>query len=87
MAKKQKAEPGRKTLEYFQALCYPYEVEGDEDGFVASHPDLLGCIAQGNSKDEAIAALDMARRVWLEVRFESGLHIPEAAANEDIADA
>ena len=69
--------PG-KSLESFLSLQYPYELIRDEDGtFVASHPELLGCLAQGDTADEAVQALDLARRAWIEVRFEEDLPIPE----------
>lgn len=71
-------------MDFYLSLSYPYELVRDEDGsFVASHPGLLGCLAQGESADEAIGALDLARRVWIEVRFEEGLPIPEPLADFD----
>ncbi len=66
-----------KPLTHYLSLSYPYELTRDEEGFVASHPDLLGCLAQGDTADEAVKELDSARRAWLEVRFEEGLPIPE----------
>lgn len=67
-----------KSLEICLSLQYPYELIRDEDGtFVAAHPELLGCLAQGDTADEAVQALDAARRAWIEVRFEENLPIPE----------
>lgn len=75
---KVKPKSPEKSLDYYLSLAYPYELVRDEEGvFVASHPDLIGCLAQGESTGEAIGALDLARRVWIEVRFEEGLPIPE----------
>lgn len=66
-----------KTLDDFLSSSYPYELVREEDGtFFASHPDLLGCFAQGNTPEEAINALDDARQAWISVRFEDGLEIP-----------
>lgn len=66
------------SLERLLSLQYRYELARDEDGtFVASHPELLGCLAQGDTADEAVQALDAARRAWIEVRFEDDLPIPE----------
>lgn len=66
------------TLEHYLSLSYPYELVRDEEGvFVASHPDLLGCLAQGETANEAVANLDEARQAWISHRFEMGLPIPE----------
>ena len=73
-----------KSLEDHLSLAYPSELICDEDGsFVASHPDLIGCVAMGETADEAMKALDLARRVWLEVRFEDGLPTPEPVDEEE----
>lgn len=75
---KMKPTSPEKSLEHYLSLSYPYELVRDEDGsFVASHPGLIGCLAQGDTADEATGALDLARRAWIEVRFEEGLPIPE----------
>jgi len=67
-----------KSLAYFKSLTYPAEVVREEDGtVVAFHSDLVGCVAQGDTADEALANLDEARAAWLEVRFAEGLPIPE----------
>lgn len=83
---KMKPSNREKSLDYYLSLSYPYELVRDEDGsFVASHPDLIGCMAQGETADEAIRALDLARRAWLEVRFEDGLPIPEPLGEDDFS--
>lgn len=67
-----------KKLEHYMTLNYPTEVVREENGIVvALHPDLMGCIAQGETADEALANLDKARAAWLEVRLAEGLPIPE----------
>jgi antitoxin HicB len=72
-----------KTLDYYKGLRYPAEVVREEDGIVvAFHPDLMGCIAQGDTADEALANLDEARANWLEVRLAEGLPIPEPLDEE-----
>jgi antitoxin HicB len=83
---KMKPSNREKTLDYYLSLSYPYELVRDEDGtFVAAHPDLIGCLAQGETADEAIEALDLARRAWLEVRFEDGLPIAEPLEEDDFS--
>jgi predicted RNase H-like HicB family nuclease len=74
-----------KSLEHYLALDYPYELERDRevDMFVASHPDLPGCLAQGESAGDAIENLDEARQAWIEYRFDQGLPIPEPLGQEE----
>ncbi len=45
--------------------------------YFAFHPELPGCMTDGQSPEEARANLDEARRVCLEYLRESGLPIPE----------
>jgi antitoxin HicB len=72
----------KKDLAHYQALSYPIELIQEGGGFVASHPDLPGCIAQGVTADEAVVNLAQARAAWLEVRFEDGLFIPAPLPEE-----
>ena len=49
----------------------------DEGGFVASYPDLPGCITCGETEEEALKnALD-AKKAWLEAALEENIEIPE----------
>lgn len=49
----------------------------DEDGgYIADIPDLDSCSAFGNSPEEALAELEMAKEAWLEAAHESGKPIP-----------
>ena len=71
------------TLEHYLSLGYPYELVRDEEGvFVASHQDLPGCLAQGETANEAVANLDEARQAWIGHRFEMGLPIPQPVDEE-----
>ena len=57
-----------KTLNDYLALSYRMEIvkDSDEGGFVASYPDLPGCITCGETEEEALKnALD-AKKAWLE---------------------
>ena len=67
-----------KTLNDYLAMSYQLEIVRDdaEGGFVASYPDLPGCITCGETEEEAVKnALD-AKKVWLEAALEDGLAIP-----------
>ena len=59
----------------------PYKMEIvpdlDEGGFVASFPDLPGCITIGDTIEEVVRNIVDAKRAWLEVELESGSTIPE----------
>ena len=67
-----------KTLNDYLVMSYRLEIVRDdaEGGFVASYPDLPGCITCGETEEEAVKnALD-AKKVWLEAALEDGLAIP-----------
>ena len=73
------------TLEEYMKLPYPIEITPDKDegGYVASHPDLKGCITCGQTIESATAALVDAKRAWLETALENGYEIP-APNNSDL---
>jgi len=65
-------------IAHYMSLRYSIELTPDPDGgYVAENPDLSGCVAQGETPDEAVAALEKARRLWIKVRLEDGLPVPE----------
>lgn len=67
-----------KTLEYYLALPYQYEIieDKDEGGFIVSYPDLPGCITCGETIEDALSnALD-AKKAWLIAALEDGIEIP-----------
>jgi predicted RNase H-like HicB family nuclease len=50
----------------------------DEDGiWIADAPDLKSCSAHGQSPEQAVAELQVAMELWLEVAREHGDPIPE----------
>ena len=68
-----------KTLNDYLVLSYRMEIirDNDEGGFVASYPDLPGCITCGETEEEALKnALD-AKKAWLEAALEENIEIPE----------
>jgi predicted RNase H-like HicB family nuclease len=44
--------------------------------YVASIPELRGCISHGNTPEDAIAELHTAMELWLETALENGTEIP-----------
>jgi predicted RNase H-like HicB family nuclease len=49
-------------------------IDRDEDGvWVVECPAILGCVSQGSTKEEALANIQEAIQLCLEVRAERGL--------------
>ena len=68
-----------KTIDYYMNLPYKMEIipDKDEGGFVATFPDLPGCISIGETITEVIQNVIEAKRAWIEAEMESGATIPE----------
>jgi predicted RNase H-like HicB family nuclease len=50
----------------------------DEDGqWIAVIPDLKGCSASGDSPEEALREVQVAKDLWLEVAQQDDKEIPE----------
>ena len=49
----------------------------EDGGYIADIPDLKFCSAFGNSPEEALAQLLVAKAAWLEVAHSEGKPIPE----------
>ena len=66
---------------YYAALDYPVELsrrdEEEESYWVCEVPDLPGCVADGETPDEAIESLSEAKRLWIDARLEHGHRVPE----------
>jgi len=67
----------RKPLDYYLSLKYPALLVAEpEGGHTALYPDLEGCVAVGETREEALANLEEARKLWLETAYEHGDEIP-----------
>ena len=53
-----------------------YWSEGDE-AFLAEVPELPGCMADGKTHAEALAAVEVVAREWVETARELGRAVPE----------
>ena len=73
-----------KTLEYYLALPYKLEIipDMDEGGYVASYPDLPGCLTIGKTMQEVIKNAEDAKTAWLEAAIEDGIAINEPQSAE-----
>jgi antitoxin HicB len=73
-----------KPLDYYLSLKYPALLVAEpEGGYTALHPDLRGCVAVGETPEEALANLEEARRFWMEVAHERGDEIPLPGARTE----
>jgi antitoxin HicB len=73
-----------KTVDYYMKLPYTIELQQDpEEGWFARVKELRGCMSQGNTAEEAVAMIQEAMELWLEVAQEEGLPIPEPRLDED----
>ena len=49
----------------------------EDEAFVAEVPELPGCMAHGDTQEEALANIKEAMRLWLDTAREFGDPIPE----------
>ncbi len=73
-----------KTLEYYMNLPYTIELQRDpEDAWFVQVKELRGCMSQGDTAEEALAMIQEAMPLWLEVALEDDLPIPEPRSDDD----
>src|SRR5687768_3060734 len=72
--------PTGDALSYYIRLPYAINIQADEcDGelcYMASHPELFGCMAQGSTPEEAIRNLEGARHDYISALLEEGIAVP-----------
>src|SRR3989304_1845299 len=67
----------RKPLKYYLSLKYPVTIHAaPEGGYLAEIEDLPGCLAQGETLNEAYELIEIARRMWMDSAYEDGWDIP-----------
>jgi predicted RNase H-like HicB family nuclease len=71
-----------RDVDYYMNLHYVIEVVEDEttDGepcYLATHPDLPGCMSHGATLDEALRNLADARQAYIQSLLEDGVPVPE----------
>lgn len=49
----------------------------DDDGYIADIPDLEACSAFGETAEEALKQVEIAKAAWLEAAHAEGKAIPE----------
>lgn len=45
--------------------------------YVASVPELPGCMAHGRTREQALKEIEIAKELWIETALEDGQTIPE----------
>lgn len=48
----------------------------EDEGYIADIPDLQGCSAFGNTPEEALKELQLARVAWIEASIAEGIPVP-----------
>lgn len=73
-----------KTIDYYMKLPYRMEIVQDtaEGGYVASYPELKGCITCSDTADGALKLAVDAKKTWLEAAISDGYEIPEPETDE-----
>ncbi len=67
-------------------MQFTITVDRDEDGaWITECPSIPGCVSQGQTKDEAIANIQEAIQLCLEVRAEKGLPLTVETRQLDVA--
>lgn len=74
----------KKELDYYMNLPYKVEISPEEDGagFNASIPDLKGCVAFGETVEEAYQTITEVKQTWIEIALERGWQIPGPIVEE-----
>ena len=65
-------------------LVYPAIFKEEKIGYSVMFPDLLGCVTQGDTLEEAIEMAEDAALGWLLTALEENEKIPEATNINDI---
>ena len=73
-----------KDLNYYLDLAYKIEITPDTDGegFNAEIPLLKGCMAFGETIEEAYQALIDVKQAWFDIALKRGWKIPEPEQEE-----
>lgn len=49
----------------------------EDECYIADIPDLRYCSAHGDTADEAVREVQIAKELWLETAVEKGITVPE----------
>lgn len=73
-----------KTLEEYMKMPYKLEIvpDAEESGFVASYPELPGCITCGETIADVVANAEDAKKEWFSAAIEDNIEISEPDRTE-----
>jgi predicted RNase H-like HicB family nuclease len=71
------ANPIERTLEDYLAMEYQIILTPEYGAWTARIPDLPGCIAAGDTPQEALELIEDAKQSWMSASMMRGLPIPE----------
>ncbi|MDD6002153.1 MAG: type II toxin-antitoxin system HicB family antitoxin [Bacteroidales bacterium] len=76
-----------KTLEEYMKMPYKLEIipDTEEDGYVASYPELPGCITCGSTISDAINNAEDAKQQWLLAAIEDNVDIIEPKIDTSVS--
>ena len=49
----------------------------EDNCYIVSVPELKGCIAHGQTKEEALKEIETAKNLWIECALENGEELPK----------
>ena len=71
------------ALFILSALISEWIPDSDEGGYVASYPELRGCLTCGDTIEAVVANAEDCKREWLAAAMEEKLEIPEPSDASD----
>lgn len=76
-----------KTLEEYMKMPYKLEIipDTEEDGYVASYPELPGCITCSSTISDAINNAEDAKQQWLLAAIEDNVDIIEPKIDTSVS--
>ncbi len=73
----------KKNLTHYLNFDYTVRLKENSDGtYFAEIEELTGCMTEGDTKEEALAMIEDAKKVWLETALERGMRIPEPSSDD-----
>lgn len=73
----------KKNLKYYLNLNYTIRLKQNGDGsYFVEIEELPGCMSEGETKKEALAMIEDAKKAWLLVALERKIKIQEPATDE-----
>src|SRR5438094_10544344 len=72
-------------MQHYLRLKYPMEIVEDDDGVVATIPDLPGCVSFGETIEAALRSLNETKELWIKGCVDSGQPSRGASENELIS--